>query len=64
MCVPTLVIHSLGDQRIPAETGRDLASTISGAEFLGLESDNHLLLGREPASQRFVEAIREFVTPP
>lgn len=62
--VPTLVIHSLGDQRIPAETGRDLASTISGAEFLGLESDNHLLLGREPASQRFVEAIREFVPPP
>ncbi|MFV8819901.1 alpha/beta fold hydrolase [Haliea sp. E17] len=59
--VPTLVIHSLGDHRIPVATGRDIAASIPGAEFLGLESDGHLLLGREPASQVFVEAVREFV---
>lgn len=59
--VPTLVIHALGDQRIPVTTGRDLAAEISGAEFLGLESNGHLLLGREAASRRFVEAVREFV---
>lgn len=62
--VPTLVIHSLGDLRIPAATGRDIAAAIPDAEFLGLESDNHLLLGREPASQKFVEAVREFLARP
>ena len=59
--VPTLVIHSLGDQRIPVNVGRDIAATIPDAEFVGLESDGHLLLGREPASKDFVEAVREFI---
>ncbi len=59
--VPTLVIHSLGDRRIPVETGRDIAATIPGAEFLGLESDGHLLLGPEPASHVFVDAVSRFI---
>lgn len=59
--VPTLVIHSLGDRRIPVKTGRDIAASIPNAEFLGLESDGHLLLGRERASQMFVDAVREFI---
>lgn len=59
--VPTLVIHSLGDQRIPIKVARDLAASIPNAEFLGLESDGHLLLGREPASKIFVDAVRSFV---
>lgn len=59
--VPTLVIHSRGDQRIPLQTGLDMAATIPNAEFVGLESDNHLLLGCEPASIEFINAIREFL---
>ncbi|MFK8031270.1 MAG: alpha/beta fold hydrolase [Gammaproteobacteria bacterium] len=59
--VPTLVLHSRGDQRIPFETGRDIAAQIPGAEFVGLDSDNHLLLGREPASGEFVDAVRRFL---
>lgn len=59
--VPTLVIHASGDRRIPLAVGRDLAAEIPGAEFVVLESDGHLLLGREPASQDFVEAVREFI---
>lgn len=59
--VPTLVIHSLGDRRIPVETGRDIAASIPNAEFLTLESDGHLLLGREPSSRLFVEAVTEFI---
>ena len=61
LTVPTLVIHSRGDQRIPMETGLELATTIPNAEFVGLESENHLLLGREPASDDFVAAIRQFL---
>lgn len=59
--VPTLVLHSRGDQRIPFETGRDLAARIPGAEFVPLEGDAHLLLGRDPASAQFIGAIREFL---
>lgn len=59
--VPTLVIHSRGDQRIPLSIGRELAATIPGAQFVGLESNNHLLIGRESASEIFVAAIRRFL---
>jgi pimeloyl-ACP methyl ester carboxylesterase/DNA-binding SARP family transcriptional activator len=59
--VPTLVIHSLRDRRIPVSSGRDIAASIPNAEFLGLESDGHLLLGREPASRVFVDAVRQFI---
>ena len=59
--VPTLVIHSLGDRRIPATVGRELAASIPDAEFVGLNSDNHLLLGREPASEHFLRAVRAFL---
>lgn len=59
--VPTLVLHSLGDERIPISVGRDLAAAIPNAEFVGLESDGHLLLGREPASKVFVDTIRDFI---
>ncbi len=58
---PTLVIHCRGDQRIPMASGRAIAAQIPNAEFVGLESNNHLLLGREPASARFVDAVRRFL---
>ena len=53
--MPTLVIHSLGDQRIPVDVGRNIAAAIPNAEFVGLESDGHLLLGREAASPGFCD---------
>ena len=58
---PTLVIHSRGDRRIPMATGRELATAIPSAEFVGLDSNNHLLIGREPAAADFVAAVRRFV---
>lgn len=62
--VPTLVLHSRGDQRIPLATGRELAAAIPTAQFVGLESNNHLLIGREPASDAFIAAIRDFLAEP
>ena len=59
--VPTLVMHARGDRRIPLQIGGQLATQIPGAEFLTLDSDNHLLLGREPASRQFVAHIRQFI---
>lgn len=60
--VPTLVIHSLRDQRIPAHIGRDLAASIPNAQFVGLDSDSHLLLERESASASFLDAIKQFLS--
>ena len=41
--------------------GRLLASEIPGAEFVELDSKNHILLEHEPAWRRFCEAVLDFV---
>lgn len=58
--VPTLVIHAREDNVIPFSEGRLLASSIPGAQFVELESKNHILLEHEPAWTRFQEAVLEF----
>ena len=58
---PTLVIHCRGDLRVPMASGRAIAAEIPNAEFVGLDSNNHLLLGREPASTEFVRAVQRFL---
>jgi pimeloyl-ACP methyl ester carboxylesterase/DNA-binding CsgD family transcriptional regulator len=57
---PTLVLHAAGDQVTPAEASRQLAAGIPNAEFLQLESRNHILLEHEPAWARFKAAVLEF----
>lgn len=58
--VPTLVIHARSDEVVPVAEGRLLASSIPGAQFVELESRNHILLEFEPAWRRFQEAALEF----
>lgn len=58
---PTLVLHARHDQRISVEQGRELAIGIANAEFIPLESKNHILLGHEPAWLRCVEESRAFL---
>jgi pimeloyl-ACP methyl ester carboxylesterase/DNA-binding CsgD family transcriptional regulator len=58
---PTLVLHARGDEVIPISEGRFLASGIPGAEFVELDSRNHVLLEREPAWQRFKDAVLTFL---
>ena len=59
--VPTLVMHSRHDARVPFESGRRLAAGIPGARFVPLESRNHLILEDEPAFDRFLEELRSFL---
>lgn len=59
--VPTLVVHSRGDTVVPMKDGIELAAGIPGARFVPLESDNHVLLGREPAWQRFDQELGNFL---
>ena len=58
---PTLVLHAREDARIPFEQGRHVASAIRGAEFVSLESRNHILLDHQPAWQQFFDEVRGFV---
>jgi pimeloyl-ACP methyl ester carboxylesterase/DNA-binding CsgD family transcriptional regulator len=58
---PTLVVHPREDEVTPIEEGRRLAEGIPGAEFLELESRNHILLEHEPAWDRFRNAVLEFI---
>ncbi|HRQ64821.1 MAG TPA: alpha/beta fold hydrolase [Xanthomonadaceae bacterium] len=58
---PTIVLHARGDEMVPIEEGRILASGIPGAEFIELESRNHVLLDHEPAWQRFCEEVATFL---
>jgi pimeloyl-ACP methyl ester carboxylesterase/DNA-binding CsgD family transcriptional regulator len=59
--VPTLVLHARNDEVIPISEGRLLASTIPGAEFVELDSRNHILLQDEPAWHRFRDAVLSFL---
>jgi pimeloyl-ACP methyl ester carboxylesterase/DNA-binding CsgD family transcriptional regulator len=61
--VPTLVIHAREDAIVPAGEGRLLASEIAGAEFVEVDSRNHILLEHEPGWARFCEAVLGFVNP-
>lgn len=58
--VPTLVLHARNDEVIPMSEGRFLASAIRGAEFVELDSRNHVLLAHEPAWEEFQRAVRRF----
>jgi pimeloyl-ACP methyl ester carboxylesterase/DNA-binding CsgD family transcriptional regulator len=60
---PTLILHARNDEAIPIAEGRLLAAGIPGAEFIELESRNHILLEHEPAWQRFREAVLAFLRP-
>ena len=58
--VPTLVIHTVEDQVTPMSASRELAAEIPNAEFVQLESRNHVLLEHEPAWAHFKELVLEF----
>lgn len=59
--VPTLVLHAREDNLVPFSAGRAIAARIPDAQFVALESKNHVLLEHEPAWQRFQQAVLEFL---
>ena len=58
---PTLVLHARDDEITPISEGRLVAAGIQGAEFVELDSRNHIVLEQEPAWARFREAVLEFL---
>ena len=60
--VPTLILHARKDEGVPFQEGRLLASLIPNAQFVVLESKNHLLTENEPAWLVAWSAIRRFLS--
>ena len=58
---PTLVLHARGDVVAPIAEGHILAAGIPGAQFIELDSKNHILLENEPAWERFCDEVLEFM---
>lgn len=58
---PTLVLHARDDAVAPIAEGHILAAGIPGAQFVELDSKNHILLEHEPAWERFRDEVQEFI---
>ena len=58
VAVPTLVLHRRNDAAVRLAAGRDMASHISGAEFVELDGNDHwFFAGAQPP---VLEAIKQF----
>ena len=58
---PTLVLHARHDAIVPYDEGKLMASLIPGAEFVTLDSANHVILKDEPAWSQLVAELRRFL---
>ena len=63
LAVPTLVFHGRGDNS-PYARSRDFAAAIPGAQFVLLETGNHILVEGEPAWDVFLDQLRRFIDTP
>jgi pimeloyl-ACP methyl ester carboxylesterase/DNA-binding winged helix-turn-helix (wHTH) protein len=59
--VPTLVLHCHDDAVQPFEEGRYIASSIPGAQFVGLEGRNHLILESDAGWPKFQSEVAAFL---
>lgn len=59
--VPTLVVHCVEDSVAPLSEGKLLASRIPGAQFVTLNSKNHMMFERDPEFPRFLHSVRNFL---
>ncbi|HKA58847.1 MAG TPA: alpha/beta fold hydrolase, partial [Gemmatimonadales bacterium] len=61
---PTLVLHARHDAVVPYEEGKLMASLIPHAEFVTLDSANHVILEDEPAWPQLRAELRRFLPAP
>ena len=58
---PTLVVHSCGDVIHPLDQARILASEIPNAQFVMLDSNNHIPVPQDPAWTVMMQEIEQFL---
>src|SRR6185369_11822914 len=57
---PTLVLHRRNDQAVRIAAGRDMASHITGAQFIELDGSDHWFFAGD--QQPVLAAVRQFVS--
>jgi pimeloyl-ACP methyl ester carboxylesterase len=57
---PTLILHSVNDQIVSIEAGRDLARRISGAKLVELHGIDHVPYGCD--AELILDEVQEFIT--
>lgn len=58
---PTLVLHAVGDRRVPFDEGRLLAAGIPRSQFVALDSQCHILPADDMAWPIWLEATGQFL---
>lgn len=58
---PTLVIHARNDGVHPLSQGQEMAAAIRDAEFVELESRNHVMVEHDPTWPDFFDAVTRFL---
>jgi DNA-binding NarL/FixJ family response regulator len=58
---PVLILHCRGSLLMPIEEARLIASSVSGARFVPLESGNYVPIKGEPAFAQLIEQFRAFL---
>ncbi len=58
---PALILHCRGALLMPIEEARLIASSLSGARFVSLESNNQIPLPGEPAFAQLIDEFRAFL---
>jgi pimeloyl-ACP methyl ester carboxylesterase len=59
--IPTLVLHATRDTRVPFALGQEIAVKIPNANFIPLDTRNHMLDPNEPASRAMAQAVAGFL---
>ncbi len=59
--VPTLVMHSRDDRRVPVALSRDIAAGIPAARFVALPGQDHVLIEQHPGLPVFLRELNAFV---
>jgi pimeloyl-ACP methyl ester carboxylesterase len=54
----TLIMHSKGDRIISCKCSEEVAEALPNARFVALDSDNHVVIGTEPAWETARRALR------
>ena len=61
LSVPTLILHSKDDQVWRFSEAEELHSLVPGSRLVELESRNHILRADEPAFDRLLHEVRDFL---
>jgi pimeloyl-ACP methyl ester carboxylesterase len=59
--VPTLILHARDELRVPFEQARRFAALIPASRLVPLDSRNHLMRPDEPAWERFLRELDDFL---